>query len=212
MVQPEGRPPQSANRFTRYSQRWFERWAAFCNRPASLILMAIWAFAESIVWPIIPDFLLVLLAIGRPRGAPYSLAACVAGSAVGAVLLYGFSWARPADAARFLPYIPLVFEADVTSVRERIAQDGSAAFLGQPVSGIPFKVWAIVSATSGIPPFMALPVAVLARAARMTVMALLAAILGAQFGRFIRDRWLWFLLIYLSIFVFGWVRTFPSGG
>jgi membrane protein YqaA with SNARE-associated domain len=199
------------NNVTQRSRRWFDRWAVFCDRRAALLFMAVWAFAESLVWPIIPDFLLVLLAIGRPRRSHYSLAACVAGSAVGASLLYGLAWSRPGEAARVLPSLPLIFEADIVVTRERIAQDGAFAFLGQPVSGIPFKVWGIVGAISGVPPVVALPVAILARAARMTLVSTAAAFLGARFGGFVRDHWLMLLIVYVTIFVLGWVRTFPVG-
>ena len=171
--------------------------------------MAIWSFAESIVWPIIPDFLLVLLVIGRPRRAYYSLAACIAGSALGASVLYGLAWIRPAEAARVLPFLPFVFEADIAATQDRVAQDGALAFIEQPVSGIPFKVWGIVGAMNGLPPVLALPIAILARAARMSLVTVAAAFLGARFDRFIRDYWLVLLVVYVTIFVLGWVRTFP---
>ena len=174
--------------------------------------MAVWSFAESIVWPVIPDFLLVLLAIGRPRRVQYSLAACIAGSAAGASLMYGLASSRPAEAALVIPYLPLAFEADIATVRERFAHDGALAFLTQPTSGIPFKVWAIVGATSGIPPLMAVPIAILARATRMSLVAIAAALLGARFGPVIRDNWLPLLVVYVVIFTLGWTRTFPSGG
>jgi membrane protein YqaA with SNARE-associated domain len=172
--------------------------------------MAVWAFAEAIVWPIIPDFLLAPLVIARPRRAPYILAACIAGSAIGAALIYGLAWTWAAEATRALPYLPLAFEADIADVRERIAHHGAFAFLWQPISGVPFKVWSIVAATSGVSPAMALPIAILARAARMTVIAVVCAPIGARFNRGIRDHWLILLALYVVVFALGWLRTFPS--
>jgi membrane protein YqaA with SNARE-associated domain len=174
--------------------------------------MATWSFAESMIWPIIPDFLLVLLVIVQPRRARYALAACIAGSAAGASLLYCLAWTFPEAATRVLPYVPLAFEADVVSVRERVSQNGAFAFLWQPISGIPFKVWGIVGATNGVPPILALPIAILARAARMVVIAVIATLVGARFKRRIRDSWLVGLSLYVLIFALAWILTFPSGG
>jgi membrane protein YqaA with SNARE-associated domain len=174
--------------------------------------MALWALAEAIVWPIIPDFLLVLIAIARPRRVHHSLAACIAGSAAGASVVYGLAWIWPAEAYQALPRLPLTFEADIADVHERIARDGAFAFVWQPISGIPFKVWGIVAAVSGVPPTIALPVAILARTARMTVVAVVASMLGARFNHAIRDHWLILMVVYVVIFAVGWVRTFPSAG
>jgi membrane protein YqaA with SNARE-associated domain len=173
--------------------------------------MFVWAFLESIVWPVIPDVLLILLVVSRPGRAHHTLAACIVGSALGAALLYGLAWSFPAEASRALPYLPLAFEVDIQAVQARIARDGAFALLGQPVSGIPFKVWGIVSATSGVPPVFALPIAIVARAFRMTAFAILTGLLGARFEHAIRNYWLVVLPLYLAIFLVGWIRTFPSG-
>ena len=102
------------------SQRAFDRWAAFCDRPSAWALMGLWSFLEALVWPIIPDFLLAL-ACHRPawtRGS--ALAACVGGSAIGTAILYCVTLARPADVMRLLPRLPFVFGADIESVGRRI--------------------------------------------------------------------------------------------
>jgi 1-acyl-sn-glycerol-3-phosphate acyltransferase len=197
---------------TRWSRNSFDRWAAIADTSAGLALMTFWAVAEAIVWPIIPDVLLGLLVLTRPRHVGQALTAAIIGGAVGASLLYVLAWTWPTQAERILPHLPLAFEADVISVRERIAQDGAFAFLWQPISGIPLKVWAIVGATSGLPPVLALPIVILARAARMSLVALVGALLGARFANRIRDYWLVLLGIYMAVFVLGWFRTFPTGG
>jgi membrane protein YqaA with SNARE-associated domain len=196
----------------RWSRRSFDRWAAIADSSVGWRLMAIWALAEALVWPIIPDVLLGLLVVIQPRRIARTLTAAIVGSAVGAALVWGLASTWPTEAERVLPHLPLAFEADVVSVRERIAQDGTFAFVRQPISGIPFKVWAIVGATSGLPPMPALAIVVLARAVRMSLVALVAAALGARFTSLIRDYWLVLLAIYLAVFVLGWIRTFPTGG
>ena len=207
-----GEDTSEGSDIVRWSRRSFDRWAAIADSSAGWRLMAVWAIAEALVWPIIPDVLLGLLVIARPRRVAKTLTAAIVGSTVGAVLLYGLASSWPTQAERILPHLPLAFEADVISVRERIGQDGALAFLQQPISGIPFKVWAIVGATSGLPAVPALPIVILARAARMSLVALVVAVLGARFATRIRDYWLVLLAIYLTVFVLGWIRTFPTGG
>jgi hypothetical protein len=196
----------------RWSRRSFDRWAAIPDSSAGWRLMVVWAIAEALVWPIIPDVLLGLLVIARPHRVARTLTAAIVGSAVGAVLLYGLASSWPMLAERVLPHLPLAFEADIVSVRESIGQDGAFAFLRQPISGIPFKVWAIVGATSGLPPVPALPIVILARAIRMSLVSFVAAVLGAWFATRIRDYWLVFLAIYVTVFVVGWIRSFPTSG
>lgn len=194
------------------SQRAFDRWSAFCSRRAALALMFCWSFAESLVWPLIPDVLLIPLVFGRPDRYRQSLATCIAGSMLGAVTLFSLATACPDQAAAILPHLPLIFEADIASVYQRIEQDGMSAFLKQPVSGIPFKVWGIVGAVSGLSPWTVLPVVLLARATRMAVLTALAVFLGTRFQSRVRNHWLIFVAIYVIVFVAGWIRTFPSAG
>jgi 1-acyl-sn-glycerol-3-phosphate acyltransferase len=194
------------------AQEAFDRWAAFCGKPAAHILMAIWSFAEAIVWPIIPDFLLFPMVVGRSSGAGRPLAACIAGSAIGATILYGAASARPTEALRILPHLPLVFAEDIASVERRIERDGPIAYLWQPISGIPFKVWGVMGAVNSLPPEIALPIVIVARSARMVVLALVGILIGRGFAPFIRDRFIILVGLYVIIFVLGWIKTLPNVG
>ena len=48
--------------------------------------MLVWAVAEALVWPIIPDVLLGLLVIARPHRGPKTLTAAIVGSAAAFLL------------------------------------------------------------------------------------------------------------------------------
>jgi len=174
--------------------------------------MAIWSFAEAIVWPIIPDFLLFPMVVGRSSGAGRPLAACIAGSAIGATILYGAASARPTEALRILPHLPLVFAEDIASVERRIERDGPIAYLWQPISGIPFKVWGVMGAVNSLPPEIALPIVIVARSARMVVLALVGILVGRGFSPFIRDRFVILVGLYVIIVVLGWIETLPNVG
>jgi len=194
------------------AQATFDHWAAFCGKPSAQVLMATWSFAEAVVWPIIPDFLLLPMVIGRPRGAARLLAACIVGSGIGATILYGAASARPAEALRILPHLPLVFQEDIASVEQRLQRDGPLAYLWQPISGIPFKVWGIVGAANGVPTEIALPTVILARSARMAILALVGILISRGFAPFIRDRFIILVGLYVSVFLLGWIKTLSNVG
>jgi hypothetical protein len=173
--------------------------------------MALWSFLEALVWPIIPDFLLAALVIGSPKVAASALAACVGGSAMGTAILYRVALARPAEVMGLLRRLPFVFEADIESVGERIEGQGAGAFVWQPTSGIPSKVWAVLGASKGLRTRDVLPILMASRAVRMAVIAILAALVGARFTSRIRERFLLLLAIYISAFMVGWARSMHRG-
>jgi 1-acyl-sn-glycerol-3-phosphate acyltransferase len=173
--------------------------------------MALWSFLEALVWPIIPDFLLAALVIGRPKLAGSALIACIGGSAIGTAILYRATLARPADVMRLLRRLPFVFEADIESVAGRIERQGATAFVWQPISGIPSKVWAVVGAAKGLRTRDVLPILTASRAVRMALIAILAELVGSRFSSSIRERFLLLLAFYTSVFVIGWARSMHRG-
>jgi len=71
---------------------WFRRlyeWVlSFSERPHSGRALFVVALAEASFFPIPPDLLLVPLAIGSPRRAPWLATICTLGSVIGAILGY----------------------------------------------------------------------------------------------------------------------------
>ncbi|HEX3246477.1 MAG TPA: hypothetical protein VHX16_13805 [Chloroflexota bacterium] len=173
--------------------------------------MALWSFLEALVWPIIPDFLLAALVIGSPKVAASALAACVGGSAIGTAILYRVALARPAEVMGLLRPLPFVFEADIQSVGGRIERQGAWAFMRQPISGIPSKVWAVVGASKDLRTRDVLPILMASRAVRMALIGILAALAGSRFTTIIRERFLLLLSFYISAFMVGWARSMHRG-
>jgi membrane protein YqaA with SNARE-associated domain len=189
------------------SRRLFDAWEVFASSRAAIAFMFCWAFAEAIVWPIIPDFLLVLLAIGNRRRFYVPLAAAIAGSATGGAALYLFAYWSPDLAANFLSALPLVSDGQVAEASRKLANEGVSAFWRQPWSGVPFKVWGLIAGAEGLPPSQAIPVFMIARAVRMALFAALAAIVVRVLRPFVRDLTLFVLGTYLVLFFYGWWRT-----
>jgi membrane protein YqaA with SNARE-associated domain len=179
-------------------------WESFCGSNAATICMFVWALAEAIAWPLIPEFLLVPMAAGNRRRFYLPLAAAILGSALGGIALYLFAFAHPSAALAYLAHLPLTGHG-AGYLQPQFGQQGARAFVAQPLSGIPFKVWAIVGAASArIRPSAAIPIFVIARGARMAVFATLSRVLAGLFTPFFRDFSLFLLATYLVLFFYGW--------
>ena len=190
-----------------WSRAFADWWERFASGHGAAALMFGWAFAEATVSPLIPDVLLAPLAAGNRRRLHVPLAASAAGSATGGVLMFLFASRAPGRATELLDRLPLVHERHVEKARRQLARRGAGAFLMQPWSGIPFKVWAVVAAAEGIDLRRAIPMSIAARTARMAVFAAAAAFLAGRFSRPLRDFSLVVAALYVALFVYGWRRV-----
>ena len=80
-----------------------ERWA---GRPIGWWLVAGWAMAEALVFPIVPDVLVCLLALAAPRRAVVLFLAVVVGALAGSYVLYAIAVARPDVATAMVLAVP----------------------------------------------------------------------------------------------------------
>lgn len=179
-------------------------WEGFAASRAGVWLMFLWALAEAIVWPVIPDFLLAPLAAANRRRFAVPLAAAIAGSTLGGMVAYLVASLLPDHAGTLLRLLPLVSERQISAAQQSLAIWGAAAFLFQPWSGTPLKVWVVVAAGQGMPPWPAIPLFIAARAVRMAGVALGARLLAGRFARIVRDFSLYLGAIYVALFCGGW--------
>src|SRR5581483_7212206 len=142
-------PAEQAGGIRSWSQAAWSRWQREAISRPALALMVLWAVAEATVWPVIPDLLLAPLALGARRKFARPLLACVAGSAFGGAWLYLLAWLHPDDLRAFVAHLPLVTDGQVARADRWLDQGGTLALLRQPVSGVPFKVWAVEGVTRG---------------------------------------------------------------
>ncbi|MSP12183.1 MAG: hypothetical protein EXR62_04405 [Chloroflexi bacterium] len=152
----------------------FDRWQGFCGSRKGLTLMFLWAVAEAIVWPIIPDALLFPVAIGGRRRYWKILGAAVLGSALGGIAIYLFAYFMPGAVESILPRLPcestrLVQDFMIQRAKTALAQQGVMAFWTQPWSGVSYKVYALEGAARRFDPAAALCLSILARSLRMFV-------------------------------------------
>lgn len=142
----------------------------------------IWAFAEALVWPIIPDASLAVLVVGRPRRWLSLAAAAVAGSVAGGATgllaaARGLTWPLPLTTPR------------MTEAVEGWLEVGASGLAHQPLSGVPYKVFVAGAPEAGISVWAFIAGTVQYRAPRLIAVAAVTALVGAIGWRFVPSAW-----------------------
>lgn len=180
---PEGRrtPPDSM---------WRRRAAAFAASGAGALTVLGWAFAESLAWPLLPEFALAVLAVAAPRRAPRLAVLAAVGSLLGGGVMYALA------AHGIVPPSPLTTPRMHATAAAQIAREGAGALAHQPLSGIPYKVYGAAAGRAhvGLGTFLLHSTA--ARGLRILVVGLVLGGFGAA-----AYRWRRFYPAYVGLFV-----------
>ncbi len=122
-----------------------------------------------------PDVLLSRVALDDIRRALRACGWALAGALVGGALMYGWAQRDLAAAERALETVPAISSAAIAEVGDDIAVRGAwAVFLG-PLSGTPYKIYAVESAARGLSLSRFLAISVPARLLRFVLVSLLFA-------------------------------------
>jgi membrane protein YqaA with SNARE-associated domain len=133
----------------------------------------VWGLAEATLFFIVPDVPLSAAALTRLRAA---LAACVwatAGALVGGLLMYAWGSTSPMDAWGALDRIPGIAPSMAAGVREAMAEHGLGALFLGPLTGKPYKLYAVAAGQRGSGLGAFLLASVPARAIRFVLVSLL---------------------------------------
>ena len=163
---------------------WTLAWAA---HPRALWVLAIVSFAESSVFPIPPDVLLIPMVLARPNRAWLIAAVCTIASVLGALLGYAIGYL--AFEALGEPVLRALGKADsFEGFQARYEEWGAWVVLAAGVTPFPFKVVTILSGAVQL----SLPVfvvsAIVARGFRFFLVAGLLWAVGEPVRAFIERR------------------------
>ncbi|HET6469819.1 MAG TPA: hypothetical protein VFG43_15715 [Geminicoccaceae bacterium] len=141
-----------------------------------MLLAALWGFAEATLFIIVPD--VALTAVALLAGWRRALLAClwaVAGALVGGALMHRWGSIDPSGAVAALTRLPAISPGMVRAVGAELADLGFPALMLGPLSGRPYKIYAVQAGAAGmgLVPFLA--VSVPARLARFVLLVLLVA-------------------------------------
>ena len=145
-----------------------------------------WGFGEAVLFFIIPDVFLTLLAVrfGFRRALRPALLA-TAGAVLGGLLVYGWAALHPVSAFAAMEALPGIDTAMVEAVRADVATHGNPALLAGPWQGRPFKLFAAASGDFGL---SAVGLALLTIPGRLV--RFLFAIAFASYLRWVFARWI----------------------
>ena len=122
------------------------RWVGpLLGRPGVALAFA-WGVAEGSFFFLVPDLLITLAALFSARSSLRHLAAAVAGSLVAGLFLFGWAERDPEAAANAVGRVPFVSRAMFETVARDFGELGVWAMCKGPLSGIPYKVYAVEAA------------------------------------------------------------------
>jgi len=185
----------------------FRRLEALALGRAGLAVVAVWAFAEAIAWPIIPDVVVGLLALVMPCRAVRLFVAMTAGALAGSAVLWAASTVAPDAVHAMLLALPGIHPPMLADAARAVAA-GDPLAMAQVGPGTPLKVytWAW-AAGQGVPAPLVAGV-ILNRVARVGPVVLVQAILGSAAPAFLRrfDRLTLavYAVAYIALYAIYW--------
>ena len=157
---------------------------AFAGSPLAIIAAGLWGYAEATRFWLIPDILLVWVALNRPRSVLPSVIATTVGATIGGVRMHRHAREERAR----LTQIPGINDAMLDDAHERFASQGWPAVVRAPLDGIPYKVYATESALAGKGLADLIAWTPFARSWRFFLSAVVAALIGRVFSRSVQRR------------------------
>ncbi len=180
-------------------RRLYDWTMGFAGHPHALWVLAIVSFAESSVFPIPPDVLMIPMILARPSRAWVIAGVCLIASVLGGLLGYAIGYFAFEEIGR------PIFEAlgKVERIEQFNEQFNDFGFWPVLIAGLtpfPYKVITIMSGWTGLPLGTFIVTSIVARGLRFFIVAALLWKFGAPIKDFIEKRLgLMFILFVLLL-------------
>lgn len=170
-------------------------------------LAALWGFAEATLFFVVPDVLLSWIALTDRREALRACLFALVGALAGGLLMFAWGAADPVASWQVVEQVPAIGTRMLVRVREELAEDGILAILLGPISGTPYKTYAIQASAANIDWLAFLLISAPARGLRFLLVTLLADLVSThvfpRFGlgqrrRILAAVWLAFYAFYFQ--------------
>ena len=129
-----------------------------------------WGFAEATLFFIVPDVWLTWIALHKPRWAWIGCLWALAGALIGGTSMYAWGAADPGTALAVLDRVPAISDATCRRVDEQLCTQGATAMFLGPLTGTPYKVYAVQAGVDHTNLFVFLLVSVPARLVRFALL------------------------------------------
>jgi membrane protein YqaA with SNARE-associated domain len=170
--------------FSRNREAWLRRAEAFSSSRSGVVLLALIAFADSSILPVLPDLLFIPMLLLRPDRRWLLTGACVVASSVGALVGYGIghlAWTTLGQAL-----VEIYGQADNFQGYRKLVEDwGLWIIIAKSFAPIPFKFIAIAAGVASMNLFAFTIASVLGRTLHFAMIAVLVAFWGQKFLRLI---------------------------
>lgn len=130
---------------------------------------AAWGFAEASLFFIVPDVLLSAIALRHRRAALRASFWATAGALAGGAAMYAWGAVAPDFAWLALDRVPAIHAAMWWQVHDSLAEHGLGALFLGPLTGVPYKLYAVAAGQQALPFAAFLLVSVPARALRFVL-------------------------------------------
>ncbi|MEM6307900.1 MAG: YqaA family protein [Pseudomonadota bacterium] len=168
-------------------RRLYDRTIVMADHPAAMWILFIVAFAESSVFPIPPDVLLIPMILARPHRAFWIATVCLTGSVLGGIAGYGIGMFA-FDTIGQPILTALGKEAYFDQFAQRYNDWGIWVVLTAGVTPFPYKVITIMSGATALPLWVFIATSIVARAIRFFALAALLYYFGPSIRDFIEKR------------------------
>jgi len=183
-------------------RRAYDWCIAAADKPHALWLMGVVSFAESSVFPIPPDTMLIPMSLARPDRAWTYATVCTLTSVAGGVLGYVIGAYLYDTIGHWL--IQLYGYGDkVEAFREAYARWGTLIILLKGVTPIPYKIVTITSGFAGYNIWLFVVFSFVARGMRFYFTAFLLSRYGPRARAIIEKRLVFWFTISIAVLVAG---------
>lgn len=118
-------------------------WIEFLGSRNGVLVSFLWGFAEGSLFFVVPDVFLSLVAVVAPRRVWRHILSAVLGAICAGILMFGWAAKNPSQAQNVVAKVPFISRQMFDDVRTGYEHHGIfAVFLG-PLSGIPYKIYAV---------------------------------------------------------------------
>ena len=181
-------------------RRLYDYFIAAAGKPHALWTMGAISFAESSIFPIPPDVMLIPMALAHPKRAWYYATICTLTSVVGGILGYAIGAVLYDSVGQWL--ISLYGYGDkVEGFRAAYAEYGAWIILLKGLTPIPYKVVTITSGFANYNLFLFIVFSIIARSMRFFLLAFLLNRYGMRAREIIEKRLgLWVTLGAIVVF------------
>jgi membrane protein YqaA with SNARE-associated domain len=175
---------------------------AAADKPHAIWLMGAIAFAESSVFPIPPDAMLIPMSLARPQRAWAFATLCTVTSVVGGLFGYGIGAFLYDSVGQWLIHL-YGYGDKVEAFRQAYAQYGSWIILLKGLTPIPYKIVTITSGFAGFNVALFVVCSIVARGVRFYLTAFLLNRYGMRARAIIEERLGLWVTIGVCVLVIG---------